>query len=572
MLGALLQQQAQAQASIAEKSVAAQSAPIQDKVNRAAEAAFKAQMARRINNFGVSPLVSSIDNAKRRRLDGKEPVKAPYFFESSKVAAATSSNKLDLLNMSSTTANGRKAPITKERQSIIDVLVDPQKTDAAQKQVEKLCCNLASQQVAASRLMTYKITTQVAGLQAWPATYQKIITFISACIAGEHPHKGVESMVSDVVNAAGKFPQDDKDRVRAVINRLKKKGAIGIREQKRPIALRHICIYSPAAAANRGPRIVQTRVELLIGFHGAFRRKEAAAMTFLGPLDETPRGYIGVRLDDVDKSLDAQAFVAAHEMRNENATLGREENILMGVVDMRHVLGDDQPTQADITKLSTMFRQKEFSRTGPTILTSSTMTLEKFLNGMACETKLGRIIQVDTAREAINHIKTYRLNAKEAGCETTKVEEWAAAIVKDATQLQWGPADQGRRDNITQLHTDRAALNARIASGELDAQGAPLQQPVPGFQQQIDTIATAARNEYGVRINIWVTQMFLPLMKQKVEEGIRYAKLQAGVDILKKTRPSPYSKREDLWCPEVPSGKVGKGKGGKGKGDKGGKG
>lgn len=63
--------------------------------------------------------------------------------------------------------------------------------------------------------------------------------------------------------------------------------------------------------------------------------------------------------------------------------------------------------------------------------------------------------------------------------------------------------------------------------------------------------------------------MFLPLMKQKVEEGIRFAKLQADVDSLKKTRPAPYAKQEDLWCPEVPTGKGGKGKGGKGKDGKG---
>lgn len=302
MFGALLQQQEEDNAAIAAASIKNQNDTIQARVDGQAKLKERAAMAKSYNNFFINPLNSNIDNAKRRKLDGTESAKAPYFYESNKVVAATSSKKLDLVNLSFTTAKGRKAPITKERQSIIDVLLDPNKSKAAKDQLEKLMCNQASQQVAESRLMTYKITMQVAGLQAWPATYQKVITFISAAIAGEYPHKGLESMVSDVVNATGRFPQDDKDRVRTVINRLKKKGIIGIREQKRPITLRHIGMYSPEAAAKR-PRIVQTRVELLIGFYGAFRRKEAAAMTFLGPLDETPKGFIGVRLDDVDRSV-----------------------------------------------------------------------------------------------------------------------------------------------------------------------------------------------------------------------------------------------------------------------------
>lgn len=63
--------------------------------------------------------------------------------------------------------------------------------------------------------------------------------------------------------------------------------------------------------------------------------------------------------------------------------------------------------------------------------------------------------------------------------------------------------------------------------------------------------------------------MFTPLMKQKVEEGIRYHKLNTELEQVKKARPAPYAKAsgQELWCPEVPKG--GKGKGGKGKGGKG---
>lgn len=102
--------------------------------------------------------------------------------------------------------------------------------------------------------------------------------------------------------------------------------------------------------------------------------------------------------------IDAHAFVAAHELRNENQTLGKEENILLGVVDLQFTLGTDQPAQVEVTKISNMFRQKEFSRTGPAIITSTNMTLEKFMNGLSMETKLGRVIQVATARNAINHV------------------------------------------------------------------------------------------------------------------------------------------------------------------------
>eukprot|EP00392_Amoebophrya_sp_AT5.2_P012698 g12805.t1 len=267
-------------------------------------------------------------------------------------------------------------------------------------------------------------------------------------------------------------------------------------------------------------------------------------------------------------------FVAAHELRNENQTLGKEENILLQAVDLRFTLNTDKPNQTEVTKIATMYRQKEFSTTGPTILLSPNMTLEKFLNGMSCETRYGRVIQTDTAREAINHVKTFRLQAREAGCQSSEVEKWACEIMKDASMLSVSPADQIRGHEMLQIRADQAELNMRIQNGEVDANGGPLQPPVPGFQAQIDVIVNASRIEYGERLNNYINTMFIPMLKTKVEEGIKIQKLQADVEQLKKERPTPYSKQQssqDLYClPVVPkAGKGGKGKGGKGKGGKG---
>eukprot|EP00392_Amoebophrya_sp_AT5.2_P012699 g12806.t1 len=354
--------------------------------------------------MNINPVDSNIDNAKRRKLDGTERVKAPYFYESSKVAAATMAGKLDLLNMTYTNSNGRKAVMSKQRVSIINVLCDPAKAQEAQNQIEKLMVNQRSQQVAESRLLTYKITMQVAGIQAWPATYEKVIAFIAAAVAGTHPHKGIESMVSDVMNATGKFPKDDKDRIHAVINRLKKKGIIGVRAQKRPITLRHISIYSPEAA-HRGPRIIKTRAELLIGFYGAFRRKEAASMTFLGPLDETPRGYIGVRLDDEDKSVhfDLSRFVqkggprCARHVRVYCACEGIKEREYMCLV-------CDEDNRGQISKIHNGFDLGSSVKTLAQDLSSLTPGLAKEFAGLASHScRIGLAIhlfncEIDTNR------------------------------------------------------------------------------------------------------------------------------------------------------------------------------
>eukprot|EP00392_Amoebophrya_sp_AT5.2_P003173 g3178.t1 len=123
---------------------------------------------------------------------------------------------------------------------------------------------------------------------------------ISASIASEFPYKGLEQVCSDVMNARADFPKDDKLRAHQILNRLKRKGIIGQRAQKKPATLRHVNIFRTKTIAQS---YAQIRTNLLIGFYGAFRRKEAAAMTFLEKGEEVPRGYIGVRLCDVDKSV-----------------------------------------------------------------------------------------------------------------------------------------------------------------------------------------------------------------------------------------------------------------------------
>eukprot|EP00392_Amoebophrya_sp_AT5.2_P003172 g3177.t1 len=249
--------------------------------------------------------------------------------------------------------------------------------------------------------------------------------------------------------------------------------------------------------------------------------------------------------------FDASQYVMAQELRNEHKEFGREENILMGAVDMEFTINLDKPTYTEQTKVATMFRQKEFSTTGPSIIKGTGMTLEKFFNALAIESKRGRIIQIATARNAVNHVKTFRLIAKEADCPTSKIEEWAADLLMDASSLNVGPADHGRAIEIAQLRNEQDDLSLRIRSGDLDQNGAPLQQPVPGFQDQL---VNMSRQEYGARINNYVGAMFIPMLKTRVEDGVQRYKMQLQLAELYQRRQTPYTPSpgdHDLYCTPV---------------------
>eukprot|EP00392_Amoebophrya_sp_AT5.2_P019185 g19928.t1 len=94
------------------------------------------------------------------------------------------------------------------------------------------------------------------------------------------------------------------------------------------------------------------------------------------------------------------------------------------------------------------------------------MTMGKFLNAMSCESKYGRVLTTATARNTINHVKTYRLLITETGCEASKLEEWAAEIIADATSLNVGPMDNVRGQQVSKPQflamKQSAKLKARL--------------------------------------------------------------------------------------------------------------
>mmetsp|Transcript_5675 Transcript_5675/g.14153 ORF Transcript_5675/g.14153 Transcript_5675/m.14153 type:complete len:373 (+) Transcript_5675:347-1465(+) len=191
------------------------------------------------------------------------------------------------------------------RDAIVKLLRHENQSALAANFLEKSIVNQASQKQAETRARSYKICLTESGRTAWPPTYESLFEFISASISCAHPYAGLDVICSDVMAADKKFDPQDRARINNILGRLRKKGIIGQKKQKKPLSLSMIATLRSKDGEPEKKNRCAIRAMLLLAFYGAFRAKECEAMTHVPKGEKTPFGYIGTRFDDEDGSFHA---------------------------------------------------------------------------------------------------------------------------------------------------------------------------------------------------------------------------------------------------------------------------
>eukprot|EP00391_Amoebophrya_sp_Ameob2_P008374 CAMPEP_0179000330 /NCGR_PEP_ID=MMETSP0795-20121207/10605_1 /TAXON_ID=88552 /ORGANISM="Amoebophrya sp., Strain Ameob2" /LENGTH=407 /DNA_ID=CAMNT_0020693301 /DNA_START=56 /DNA_END=1276 /DNA_ORIENTATION=- len=302
MNAALLAQQQEAAQSLAATSRAAFANMQRRGVNKA--------MNLRAHETGTAPIYGPLRKPFGERVAGfmgkqsaasaiKRPaldaslVRNTYFLQSDKLKATTN-NKREVNPHGSD-----------NRTEIIKLLRSNDQSSTALNFLENSLVNKKSQAQAETRIKSYRICMTESGRTAWPPTYESLFEFISASISCPKPYACIDVICSDVMAADTKFDPQDRARINNVLSRLRKKGIIGQKKQKKPIALSMIATLRSKDGEPEKKVRRAIRAALLLAFYGAFRAKECEALVPVGKGDKPPFGYIGTRYDNEDSSLHA---------------------------------------------------------------------------------------------------------------------------------------------------------------------------------------------------------------------------------------------------------------------------
>ena len=171
---------------------------------------------------------------------------------------------------------------SKKRDAAVKVAGDPVLLEEATSALRDLTGNEGSTKAASARLSTYAQIVSAAGLVPFPTSQSAVMCYLAAAVAAKY--KNIEPTVSDVLGSPD-APPDVAPSANAILSRLRRKGFIGQKNQKRPIALRIIATQSLS---------IRTKCYLLLGFFGALRKREAAALRYT----KSPApGEIGIKLE-----------------------------------------------------------------------------------------------------------------------------------------------------------------------------------------------------------------------------------------------------------------------------------
>eukprot|EP00392_Amoebophrya_sp_AT5.2_P008378 g8399.t1 len=194
---------------------------------------------------------------------------------------------------------------SKNREEIIKLLRDQNQSALALNFMENSLVNKKSQEQAETRIKSYKICMTESGRSAWPPTYESLFEFVSASVCCPKPYACIDIICSDVMAAYPKFDPQDRARINNVMSRLRKKGIIGQKKQKKPLSLAMIATLRSKDGEPERKIRCNIRAALLLAFYGAFRSKECEALVPATKGKKPQFGYIGMRYDDEDGSLHA---------------------------------------------------------------------------------------------------------------------------------------------------------------------------------------------------------------------------------------------------------------------------
>eukprot|EP00392_Amoebophrya_sp_AT5.2_P005223 g5232.t1 len=461
---------------------------------------------------------------------------------------------------------------SENRTEIIKLLRNEEGSSSALNFLENSLVNKKSQAQAETRIKSYKICLTEAGRTAWPPTYESLFEFIAASISCPKPYAIVDVICSDVMAAYPKFDQQDRARINNVLSRLRKKGIIGQKKQKKPISLAMIATLRSKEGEPERKLRCSRRVRIYCSCHKESKNNLLCLICnkdLRKAVNEITAGFkLKMAVDFLVKGLgpdQCEDQLAPHSCS--------ELGVFCSVVDLGNTHQKDVPGAKLISDTGTLIRQRDLHIEGPKLV--KLHGTEKFINAGCVNGKCGQLIQTNRGPVLLNNVKTFRIELTTLTTDNKKLDEKVAELLETAHSLRIGPNDGNFKNQIEVLQVEETERLDDIANGVLDNHGNVLTMPQPTYKQQMQQLTVLARMEYAGRCQQWFNNTFPILLESKVTDLKRDLQITKNQDEFEKkmkanvgkgggkpttkTRPEPYAK--------TPGADKGKGKEKKGGGD-----